>query len=96
MTVLGYLPKLKRSLGLAFGAHFLHVFSAKVSLFNTLSMTKFQYHTFFPSQDIKQNVLSSYLAIVDVINIKVYSQTTSKVMTDREGRKRGKGGNTKI
>ena len=91
MAVLGYLPKLKRSLGLAFGAHVLHVFSAKVSLFNTLSMTKFQYHTFFPSQDIKQNVLlSSYLAIDDVINFKIYLQTTSKAMTGREKKRQGR------
>ena len=62
MAVLGYLTKLKRGLGLASDAHFLHDFPIKYSLLNTLSMTKFQYHTFFPSQDMKQNVsLSSYL-----------------------------------
>ena len=32
MAVLGYLPKLKRGLGLAFGAHFLHDFSIKMFL----------------------------------------------------------------
>ena len=58
MAVLGYLPKLKRGLGLAFGEHFLHDFSIKAFL----QWTKFQCYTFFPSQDIKQNVLlSSYL-----------------------------------
>ena len=36
MAVLGYLPKLKRGLGLAFGAHFLFDFSIN----NTLSMDK--------------------------------------------------------
>ena len=36
MAVLGCLPKLKRGLELALGAHFLHVFSVKVSLFNPL------------------------------------------------------------
>ena len=42
MAVLGYLPKLKRGLGLTFAAHFLHDFSLKMnSLFNTLSMDKF-------------------------------------------------------
>ena len=47
MAVLGYLPKLKRGLGLASDAHFLH---------------NFQHHTFFHSQDIEQNVLlNSYL-----------------------------------
>ena len=42
MPVLGYLPKLKKGLGLAFGAHFLHD-SARVQkcfLVNTLSMDK--------------------------------------------------------
>ena len=43
MAVFGYLPKLKRDLGLAFGAHFLHEFS----LFNTLSMDKVSCHTLF-------------------------------------------------
>ena len=36
MAVLGYLPKLKGGLGLAFGAHVLHDFSI-CFLFNTLS-----------------------------------------------------------
>ena len=40
MAVLGYLPKLKRGLGLAFGAHFLHDFTIKYSVFNTLSIDK--------------------------------------------------------
>ena len=45
MTVLGYLPKLKRGLGLAPGVHFLHDFPIKSFSFNTLSMDKFS--TFF-------------------------------------------------
>ena len=63
MAVLGYLPKLNRGLGLVFGAHLLHNFSIKMFLFLILyQWTKFQCHTFFPSQDIKQNaLLSSYL-----------------------------------
>ena len=41
LTVLGFLPKLKRGLELAFGAHFLLVFfSYKCSSFNTLSVDK--------------------------------------------------------
>ena len=40
MAVLGYLAKLKRDLGLAFGAHFLHDFSVKMFLINSLSMDK--------------------------------------------------------
>ena len=62
MAVLGYIAKLKRDLGLAFGAHFPHDFSIKMSLFNTQTIEKFQCHTLFLSQDIKQNApLSSYL-----------------------------------
>ena len=41
MAVLGYLPKLRRDLGLAFGAQFLHDFSMKMfELHNTLSIDK--------------------------------------------------------
>ena len=61
MAVLGYLPKLKRVQGLAFGAHFLHDFLRKMFLFNALKLTTFQCHIFFPSENIKQSVLlSSY------------------------------------
>ena len=62
MAVLGYLPKLKRGVGLTFWAHFLHDLLIKVSYLVLYLWTKFQWHTFFPSQDIKQNVLlSTYL-----------------------------------
>ena len=59
MDVLGYLAKLERGLGLAFGARFQHDFS--IIMFS-IQWTKFQYHISFLSQDIKHNVLlSSYL-----------------------------------
>ena len=63
MAILGYLPKLKSSLELAFGAYFLHDFFYTNSPYLVLyQWTKFQCHVFFTSQDIKQNVLlSSYL-----------------------------------
>ena len=63
MAVLDYLAKVKMGLGLAFGAHFLHGFFHKnVPYLILYQWTKFQCHTLFPSQDIKQNVLlSSYL-----------------------------------
>ena len=61
MAVLSYLPKLKRGLGLASDAHFLHYFFHKNVPYLILYLwTRFQCHTFFPSQDIKQNVLSSF------------------------------------
>ena len=40
MAVLAYIAKLKRGLGLAFDAHFLHDFSKKCLLFDTLIMDK--------------------------------------------------------
>ena len=61
IAVLSYLPKLKGSYGRAFGVYFRRNFSLKGFLFN-IQFTKFQCHTFFLSQDIKQNVLlCSYL-----------------------------------
>ena len=47
MAALGYLPKLKKGLRLAFGAHLLHDFSIKMFLINTQRFdTKFQCHPF--------------------------------------------------
>ena len=63
MAILGYLPKLKWGLALAFGAHFLHNFFIKKIPYLILYIwTKFLCHNFLASQDVKQNVLlSSYL-----------------------------------
>ena len=63
MAVLGYLPKLKRGLLLAFGAHFVHYFLMKMFLIQySINGQSFNIIPFFPSQDIKLNVLlSSYL-----------------------------------
>ena len=58
MAVFGYLAKLERSLWLAFGAHFLHGFFCKNVPY--LILYQFQCHTFFLSQDIKQNMLLSF------------------------------------
>ena len=61
MAVLGYLPKLKRGPGLAFGPHFLHYFSIKMLFLILYQWIKFQCHTLFLSQDIKHVLLGSYL-----------------------------------
>ena len=63
MAFLSYLLKLKRGLGLAFGAHFLHdIFHKSVSYLMLYQWTKLQCYNLFLSQDIKQNaLLSSYL-----------------------------------
>ena len=50
--------KMKRGLGLAFAHIFLVIFSIKnVSYLLLYQLAKFQCHTFFSSQDIKQNKL---------------------------------------
>ena len=46
MTALGYLPKSKKGLEIAFGVHFLHDFTIKMFF----SIIKFQFRTFFPTQ----------------------------------------------
>ena len=63
MALLGYLPKLERRLRLfGFVAYFFMIFHKNVPYFILYQVTKFQYHTVFSSQGIKQNVLlSSYL-----------------------------------
>ena len=66
MAVLGYLPKLRRDLGLAFGAHFLYNFPIKMFFYLLIlnKWAKFQCHTLFASQDIKQNVLLSSIVLL--------------------------------
>ena len=60
MSVLGYLAKLKRSLGLTFGEHFLHDFFHKnVPYLILYQWPKFQCRTLFLSEDTKQNMLLS-------------------------------------
>ena len=57
--------------------------------------TKFQSHTLFPSQDIKQNVLlSSYLDSWLSHKFKIFLGSTAKAMADREKIREDK--NTKI
>ena len=83
MSVLGYSAKLKRGLGLTFGAHFRH------------QWTRFQCHILFLSQSIKQNVLlSSYLDKRYVINFKIFLESTLKQWL--KGKNRGDDKNTKI
>ena len=83
MVVLGYLAKLKRGLGLAFGAPSLHDFSKKnVPYLILYQWTKFQCHTLSLSQDIKQNMLLSCYSVDDVINFKIFLGSTSQAMAD--------------
>ena len=62
MSTLGYLAKLKKGLGLPFSGHFLHDFYIKMVLvWFSINGQTFNVTSYFLSQDIKQNVLSSYL-----------------------------------
>ena len=61
----------KRRLGLAFGAHFFH----KNVYLVLYQLAKFKCQTFFPPQDIKQNVLYLYLYIY----IFIFSNTTIQI-----------------
>ena len=54
-----YLPKLKRSPGLASGGHCLH--NVFMQMFLISHSNFFHCHTFFPSQDIKQNIKQKVL-----------------------------------
>ena len=96
MALLGYLPKLKRSLGLDFEANFCMTFPLKWSLFNTLSIENISIsYPFFPSQDIEQNVLlSSHLDKLFIylrqFNFKIYLRSSSKAIADSEKRGRPK------
>ena len=65
MAVLGYLPKLKGDLGLAFGPHFLHDFPIKNVFYLILyEQAKFQCHTSFENEksflDEIKNIFHSF------------------------------------
>ena len=57
----GLFTKIKKGLGLAFGVHFQHDFHRNVPYLILYQWTKFQYHTFFSSGDIKQKLLCRQL-----------------------------------
>ena len=95
-TVLDYLSKLKGGLGLTFGTHFLHDFSIKFFFYLILyQWAKFQCHTFFPSHDIKQNVIKFMLRqlMMSQTIIFMLDQPLKQWLT---GTARGEDGNTKI
>ena len=89
----GFFTKIKRGSGTSFWCTFSAWFFHKNVFYLILyQRAKFQCHTSFPSQDIKQNVLlSSY---DDVTNYKIYVGSTLKQWLT--GRKRGGDRNTKI
>ena len=85
MAVLGYIPTVKRGLTLAFGVPFLYDFSIKnVFYYRLYQLTKFQCHIFFPSKDIKQNVIKFLFRKLLTSSTKIYLWSSSKAMADME------------
>ena len=82
----GLFSKIIKGSGTSFWCAFSAWFSHKnVPYLILYKLTKFQYHTFFPSQDIKRIVLlSSYFYKWRRHNFKMYSQSWSKATVDRE------------
>ena len=96
MAVLGYLPKLKSGLELAFGADFLAwFFHTNAPYLILYQLTKFQCHIFF---FLNVSNKTTYQVLVytvdDVISFKIYLLSSSKALT--EGRKWGEVRKTKI
>ena len=87
----GLFTKIKKEFETSFWSTFsVWLFHKNVPYLILYQCPKFQCHTFFSSQDIKQNVLSSsYLDSWDVINFKIYLGSSSQAMSDRE-KKRGR------
>ena len=91
----GLLTKIKNGSGTSFWCTFsVRFFHENVPFLISYQWTKFQCHTFFLSQDFKQNVLrSSYLDSWWHHNFNIYLGSSSKAMA--AGRKSGEDGNTK-
>ena len=88
---LGYLAKLKRDLGLAFGAHFQHDFSIKMFLFEySINEQSFNVTLYFFLKISKKCVIMFlFRPLMDVINLKIFLGSACKAIADRE-KKRGR------
>ena len=85
----GLFSKIKKGSGTSFWCTFCAWFFHKNLLYLILyQWTTFQCHTSFLSQDIKHVLFRSYLEVDDVINFKIFLESTSKVMADREKKRR--------
>ena len=96
MAVLGYLAKLKESLGLAFGAHFVHDFSMKVFCMYTLSMDKVLMSHLISSSRYQTKCVIKFLSgqLTMSLTLRFFlNQTLEQWMT---GKKRGEDENAII
>ena len=87
----GLFTKIKKGSGTSFWCTFSAWFFPKnVPHLILYQWPRFQCHTFFPAQNIKQNVLLiSYLDSWWSLTFKIYSGSSSQAMADRE-KKRGR------
>ena len=88
LTILGYLQKLKRGLGLFFDAYFLCTFSIKMFLiYYSIIWPSFQ--TYFLLK-ISNNILIIFLILAfgDVIKFKIYLSLSSLAMVKIRGKER--------
>ena len=86
MAFLGYLPKLKRGLGIASGAHPLHDFPIKMFLINTLSMDKvsMSYHFSLLRYQTKCVINFLFRQLITSQTLRFNLPSTSKAIADRE------------
>ena len=88
MAVLGYLAKLKKGLGLAFSAHFLHDFTIKMFLIQlSVNGQSFIVTLYFFLKISNKMCYEVLIQTVDDINFKISLGSTSKAMADREKKK---------
>ena len=96
MAILSYLPKVKRGLGLALGAHFLYDFSKKCAFFNTISVGKVSTPYLFPFPRYQAKCVIKFLCR------QLMASQTLRFISDQPpkqwltGWERGEDGNTKI
>ena len=83
MAVLGYLPKIKRGLRLAFSTHFLHDFSIEMFLFNTLSTDKVSMSYLFFLLKISNKYVTTFL-FRQLMTSKTLKFIFNKAMEDSE------------
>ena len=95
-AVLGYLPKLKRGLGLASEAHFLHDFPIKIFLIQySINRQSFNVITFcFSRYQTKCFIKFLFIQLMTSYTLRlIFNQPLKQWST---GRERGEEGNTKI
>ena len=96
MAVLGYLPKLKGGLGLAFGGIFCMIFPYKCFLFNTLSTGKVSISYLFSFRRYQTKCVIKFLFRQLMMSQTIRFMLDQPLKQWLTGRKRGVDRNTNI